>query len=60
MVGMDRNLINNEASESGETKAIAQTDEELLRSMGYKQVHSSENDTKNLKKGTNKSMLQRK
>jgi membrane-bound ClpP family serine protease len=39
MVGMDRNLNNKEANETGTTRAIAQTDEELLRSMGYKQVY---------------------
>lgn len=38
MVGMDLNRNNTEANESGIARAVAQTDEELLRSMGYKQV----------------------
>lgn len=38
MVGMDRNLSNNEVNETGENKPQYQTEEELLQSMGYKQV----------------------
>ncbi|KAI8081999.1 amino acid permease-domain-containing protein [Gilbertella persicaria] len=37
MVGMDRNLSNNEVNESGENRHQFQTEEELLHSMGYKQ-----------------------
>lgn len=38
MVGMDRNLSINEVNETGENRPQFQTEEELLHSMGYKQV----------------------
>jgi hypothetical protein len=38
MVGMDRNLSINEVNETGENRPRFQTEEELLHSMGYKQV----------------------
>ena len=39
MVGMDRNLSINEVNETGENRPQYQTEEELLHSMGYKQVN---------------------
>lgn len=44
MVGMDRNLSINEVNETGDNRPQYQTEEELLHSMGYKQVNSSIED----------------
>lgn len=44
MVGMDRNLSINEVNETGVNRPQYQTEEELLHSMGYKQVNSSTED----------------
>lgn len=42
MVGMDRNLSINEVNETGENRPQFQTEEELLHSMGYKQVQQQQ------------------
>lgn len=41
MVGMDRDLSINEVNETGVNKSQFQTEEELMHSMGYKQVNNN-------------------